>query len=412
MGTTCFATVVCIMPRVQRGGGDGPSTMKVEGQCTWTCDMAVETCIAHLPDELLCRVLLHLSHPKDVANAECTCRWMRSCVVRGPSWQALAARGGGARLAELCRNTGEAKRLVRCLYRAQDEQLAAEVMRSSSVDRPEEEARHVLRPSAERRRERHRFHHPTYWSSSGTLPEHAHFDPTSDVQSAERRDMDVEGKRCVEWIELRLSTSVAVVEAVQIQAFRAHFQPNSPLYAPDEARIVRLLQMQEVDGHGFADGSEDRDVWEDQGNWHPVEPIDQVQTWSAGSKEACLGGCVRLELRGKPQKQEADGLHYVCLSRVRLFGRAVRGVRLVKDEDGWRLDFDALDETMGEGKDGEEESHRRVGRAWWEDTETTSKWDGWMSDQCTDSEEESEEVDVNDWLLQALLVRHMQAERD
>lgn len=224
--------------------------------------------------------------------------------------------------------------------------------------------------------------------------------------------MDVEGKRCVEWIELRLSTSVAVVEAVQIQAFRAHFQPNSPLYAPKQARIVRPLQMQEVDGHGFADGSDDRDGWEDQGTWHPVEPTDQVQTWSTGSKEACLGGCVRLEMRGKPQKQEADGLHYVCLSRVRLFGRAVRGVRLVKGEDGWRLGFDALDETMGESKDGEEETQQQVGRAWWEDTETTSKWDGWISDQCTDSEEEGEEVDVNDWLLQALLVRHMQAERD
>lgn len=366
--------------------------------------------ITSLPDDVLCRVLAHLSHPQDLAAMECTCTWTRTCAKRGGTWKEMAHKGGGAQLASLCRDHGEAKRLVRCLFRAKDAQLAAEVIRSSSVDRPEEDARHVLRPRAAHRRENRRFRHPLYWSSSGTQPEHAMSEDHGEATGARRSEEDVEGKRSLEWIEMRLNASVAVVEAVQMQAFRAEFQRYAPLYAPKWARLVRLKDLQDVDGHGFAEGSDRWEAWEDDVGWHEVEYTDQVQTWSTPRREACIGGCVRLEMRGKPQRQEADGLHYTCLSRVRLLGRAVRGVRVVKEEDGWKLDFDALDETIGKGEDGQDEQHPQGRTAWWEETESTNKWEGWRSDQDTDSEDE--EVQVNDWLLQALLVRHMQTERD
>eukprot|EP00894_Picocystis_sp_ML_P005498 jgi/Pico_ML_1/56015/g1615.t1 len=87
-----------------------------------------------------------------------------------------------------------------------------------------------------------RFRHPLYWSSSGTQPEHAMSEDHGEATGARRSEEDVEGKRSLEWIEMRLNASVAVVEAVQMQAFRAEFQRYAPLYAPKWARISACPQ--------------------------------------------------------------------------------------------------------------------------------------------------------------------------
>ncbi len=53
----------------------------------------------------------------------------------------------------------------------------------------------------------------------------------------------------------------------------------------------------------------------------PVAQEDRVQTVSLPHRELAVGGYLHLNLLGRTQRQDADGLYYTCLGYVRAVGR-------------------------------------------------------------------------------------------
>ncbi|KAL6771111.1 hypothetical protein ACKKBF_B33955 [Auxenochlorella protothecoides x Auxenochlorella symbiontica] len=84
----------------------------------------------------------------------------------------------------------------------------------------------------------------------------------------------------------------------------------------------------------------------------PVQPgVAEVQAFRLPRPVLCVGGCVTVELLGKTQRQEEDGLLYVCLSYVHVVGRPLYGFAMDpwRREGGVALEALAVDPLTAQG---------------------------------------------------------------
>lgn len=145
-----------------------------------------------------------------------------------------------------------------------------------------------------------------------------------------------------ETLTYKLSSRLCIVHEVKIRPFQAYFQVGLPIYS---AKAVRFrfgrsrssteLTYQMIDGHMPSDGSANEDyVWTYESPEFTMQQEDRLQTFKLPRPVLCIGGILQIELLGRVQKQEMDGLYYICVCHAQVVGRPLSA-----------FDFDTLDSS-------------------------------------------------------------------
>jgi hypothetical protein len=204
--------------------------------------------------------------------------------------------------------------------------LIVGAVEATSTDHPEESVQNVLSLET---RVLSSFFKLCYWSSKGS-----------------------ESPMASEALVFKLSHFLAVVNAIQIRPFEAHFQRGSPIYAPlfvrfsfgelgecdtrdlskdDELAAELSEEDDEVDHNHHHQKKKSDHLWKWRSKLYPMEQVNALQTFRF-PPTLCCGGHVKIELLGRTQRQEIDNLYYLCLSHVKVLGRPVEGFTDANDE--------------------------------------------------------------------------------
>lgn len=331
-------------------------------------------------DSLLAHCLSFLE-ADDLLRAEATCRTFKRAIEGHRLWAAKAAtalpevahlindmdtsdlegspqysanplRGMSPDDAALRRLSAGCKRLFSSAAATAEPEtcsLISAAVASTSTDHPQEGVESMLYPVVRTQRL------TCYWSSSGS----------ASADSGEQ-------------VVFRLVHPLCLVTAVQLRPFRAFFQAGDPIYAPqrvsvglgglpfaalwlgpapaaEEARArLNSRHFPRPPGHPGLHLAAARDreaawagepsappppsnprrTWRD---WMtltqevPVAQEDRVQTVQLPRRELCVGGYLHLNLLGRTQRQDADGLFYTCLGYVRAVGRPLYHFSVVSE---------------------------------------------------------------------------------
>ncbi|OVA14161.1 F-box domain [Macleaya cordata] len=180
-----------------------------------------------------------------------------------------------------------------------------EAISASSTDNyPEESIQNTLEPS-DRVNER-----PSYWSSEGES------DPG-----------------VPETLTYKLASKLCFITEINIQPFQAFFQSGFPIYSARAVRfrmghskapeMERDLMDESEAGHRSVD---DYIVWTYVSPDFPMLQEKCLQKFNLPQPVLCIGGILQIELLGRVQQQEMDGLYYICVSHVQVVGRPLTPV--------------------------------------------------------------------------------------
>uniref|UniRef100_A0A5B6Z0W3 F-box domain-containing protein n=1 Tax=Davidia involucrata TaxID=16924 RepID=A0A5B6Z0W3_DAVIN len=182
----------------------------------------------------------------------------------------------------------------------------SEAIYASSTDNyPEESIQNTLEPSD---RVEHRA---SYWSSKG------------------------ESNPAVpETLVYKLITNLCVITEVHVQPFQAYFQFGFPIYS---AKAVRFrmghpkfpMEIENDVGDESAAGQEcadDKFIWTYASPEFPMAQDNCLQKFNLPEPVLCIGGILQIELLGRVQRQEMDGLYYIWLVSCSCFLLLLPGV--------------------------------------------------------------------------------------
>ncbi|KAK7340194.1 hypothetical protein VNO77_20890 [Canavalia gladiata] len=121
-----------------------------------------------------------------------------------------------------------------------------------------------------------------------------------------------------ETLTYELVSQICVISEINIQPFQARFQMGSPIYS---AKSVRFKM-----GHlkSSLDALDDEQfVWTYTSPEFPMTQENRLQKFKLPEPVLCIGGILRIELLGRVQTQEMDGLLYICVSYVQVLGSSL-----------------------------------------------------------------------------------------
>lgn len=166
------------------------------------------------------------------------------------------------------------------------------VCASSTDNLPDESIENTLEPID------HVGMRPSYWSSKG------------------EKNTEVP-----ETLTYSLFSKLCVINEIKIQPFKAYFQNGNPIYSAKSVRFrmgyCTSPSETSKDGHGSAAGNY---------RWLYVSPEFQMlqenalQSFKLPRPVLCIGGILQIELLGRVQAQETDGLYYICVCHVKVLG--------------------------------------------------------------------------------------------
>jgi len=176
---------------------------------------------------------------------------------------------------------------------------------SSTDNDPDESIIYTLNP---RDREEGR---PSYWSSKGESS----------------RDAS-------ETLTYRLLKNLSVVHEVKLRPFQAYFQRGTPIYSANAVRFrfgyscpSPGIKSSVLDGSMLSDRSPCEDyVWTYISPEYPVLQEDKLQSFKLPRPVLCIGDILQVELLGRVQQQEMDGLYYICVCHVYVVGRPLSSI--------------------------------------------------------------------------------------
>ncbi|XVF09812.1 hypothetical protein REPUB_Repub07fG0128500 [Reevesia pubescens] len=120
----------------------------------------------------------------------------------------------------------------------------------------------------------------------------------------------------------KLMAKMCLVTEIHVQPFQAYFQYDFPIYSSKAVRFrmghPRLLEELHIDStdsstpsHKLADN---KFVWTYISPEFPMAQDNCLQKFKLPTPVLCIGGFLEVELLGRVQKQEMDGLYYIWLS--------------------------------------------------------------------------------------------------
>ncbi|KAI0488362.1 hypothetical protein KFK09_028191 [Dendrobium nobile] len=244
-----------------------------------------------------------------IANRFCKALCFRMCpefsnltlVVQACS--ALTSEAGSSSCAEwknlerehsvysyLSRSIASVVRKRDCIFRA---------IRASSTDNfPIESIEHTLVPS------NYVGMRSSYWSSEGqSNPE------------------------VPETLTYRLLSELCVVNEILIQPFEAYFQPENPIYSAKTVRFrmghSRLPLETSIGIQGEASADNNYEWTYISPEFHMLQE-NTLQSFKLPRPAVCVGGILQIELLGRVQVQQSDGLYYICVCHVKVLGHSLK----------------------------------------------------------------------------------------
>ncbi|XP_060203532.1 F-box protein At4g00755-like [Lycium barbarum] len=181
-----------------------------------------------------------------------------------------------------------------------EECLVAAIHASSTDNYPEESILNTLTPGDRIGRR------ASYWSSGG------------------QNDTTVP-----ETLTYKLISKLCLISEIHVQPFQAYFQFGFPIYS---AKAMRFrvghpnvkMDVESDNGHesAAAQGSySDKIVWTYTSPSFPMAQENILQKFKLPEPVLCIGGILQVELLGRVQRQQMDGLYYICISQVQVVGR-------------------------------------------------------------------------------------------
>ncbi|GMH21699.1 hypothetical protein Nepgr_023541 [Nepenthes gracilis] len=199
--------------------------------------------------------------------------------------------------------------------------IAAAISASSTDNDPEESIQNTLEPRDRVGRR------ASYWSSSG------------------QKNAAVPEK-----LTYKLVSDICVITEISVQPFQAFFQANSPIYSAKAVRFHMGHQILSDNGEGDHQGqggkqSDDgKFIWTYTSEEFPMAQEKCLQKFKLPQAVLCIGGILQIELLGRVQKQEMDGLLYICITHVQVMGRSlspVFGVEILEPSGKFLLKYDS-----------------------------------------------------------------------
>lgn len=127
----------------------------------------------------------------------------------------------------------------------------------------------------------------------------------------------------------KLASQLCLISEVHVHPFQAYFQFGLPIYS---AKAVRFWM-----GHSRSDADietefenefiDDPNCFDDNFLWtycspeFPMAQENSLQEFKLPEPVLCVGGMLKVELLGRAQTQEIDGLYYICVTHVQVIGR-------------------------------------------------------------------------------------------
>ncbi|XP_023549638.1 F-box protein At4g00755-like isoform X1 [Cucurbita pepo subsp. pepo] len=150
------------------------------------------------------------------------------------------------------------------------------------------------------------YNRASYWSSLGS------------------RDPDVP-----ETLTYGLVSNLCAISEIHIQPFLAYFQDGFPIYSAKAVRFKMGHQKLSVNSstsvsNGLAvdySSASDHFIWTYVSPEFPMAQENTLQIFKLPEPAFCVGGVLQVELLGRVQRQEMDGLYYLCVSHVEVVGR-------------------------------------------------------------------------------------------
>lgn len=126
-----------------------------------------------------------------------------------------------------------------------------------------------------------------------------------------------------ETLMYKLRNGIWVITEVDIQPFEAFFQPGKPIYS---AKFVRFRvgypkNANEIEMDASQKSADDKFLWSYTSPLFPMMQENRLQPFKLPEPVLCIGGYLQIELLGRVQIQELDGLFYICICYVRVLGR-------------------------------------------------------------------------------------------
>lgn len=126
----------------------------------------------------------------------------------------------------------------------------------------------------------------------------------------------------------KLVAKLCVITEIHVHPFQAYFQYGFPIYSCAAVRFrlghLRNLELLEtLLDNTFMDHTleDDRFVWTYTSPEFPMAQESVLQKFELPEPALCMGGYMLVELLGRVQKQEIDGLYYICIANVQVVGR-------------------------------------------------------------------------------------------
>ncbi|KAF5733007.1 F-box protein [Tripterygium wilfordii] len=129
-----------------------------------------------------------------------------------------------------------------------------------------------------------------------------------------------------ERLTYKLVSNICVINEISIHPFEAYFQFGHPIYSAKSVRFRMGHSKIPIDDHmgdTHWDLVDDQLVWTYTSQEFPVAQENRLQTFVLPQPVLCIGGIFQIELLGRVQKQEMDGLFYICVSHVQVMGRSL-----------------------------------------------------------------------------------------
>ncbi|KAL3536875.1 hypothetical protein ACH5RR_000241 [Cinchona calisaya] len=213
----------------------------------------------------------------------------------------------------------------------------AESFSASSTDNyPDESIRNTLDP-----RDRY-FGRASYWSSKG------HKDPS-----------------VPETLIYKLKADLCVITEIDIRPFEAFFQPGNPIYSAKSVRfrMGHPKSAMEVENDlsrlPLQQPADDKFIWTCTSQEFAMTQENNLQQFKLPEPVLWIGGYLQIELLGRVQRQETDGLFYICVSHVKVLGRPLSPafhIEILEPSGKFLLKYyhDGLHHTLQSSSNGKE----------------------------------------------------------
>ncbi|CAA3000508.1 Hypothetical predicted protein [Olea europaea subsp. europaea] len=132
-----------------------------------------------------------------------------------------------------------------------------------------------------------------------------------------------------ETLMYKLRDGIWLVTEIDIQPFEAFFQPGKPIYSAKSVRfrISHAKSPREIEMNlkhlPVQKPADDMFGWTYTSPEFPMTQENRLQPFKLPEPILCMGGYLQIELLGRVQRQEMDGLFYICVCHVRVLGRPV-----------------------------------------------------------------------------------------